>query len=296
MGERKRITMTVPEMRKMLGLKKTESYWLVHRGFFETITINGKMRIVIESFEKWYANQIKWKKVDGPPPGEELRAYSYSPQEIADELGVSNGIIYDLIKKEHIETFTVDTWIRVRKDVFEDWYQNQTRYRTKQDRERDVKIEAETMTMPEMARLLVIPRSEVYRILLGDKGCEVFQFVYIGDRRRVTKESFERWYAGQSKYRKLCDRSPEEQEAIRESMEATAKEKIIEKHPRMIVDETKPVFSMQEVAIILDITYEEVRRLIRRGELEARKYGVKYLIPRDDVKWFLFQHRMDPWD
>ena len=31
----------------------------------------------------------------------------------------------------------------------------------------------------------------------------------VGDRRRVTKESFEHWYVSQSKYRKLCDRSPE---------------------------------------------------------------------------------------
>lgn len=27
-------TMSVPEMRRLLGLKKTESYWLVHRNFF----------------------------------------------------------------------------------------------------------------------------------------------------------------------------------------------------------------------------------------------------------------------
>ena len=51
-------TMSVPEMRRLLGLKKTESYWLVHRNFFETKIIDGKMRVDIESFEKWYANQV----------------------------------------------------------------------------------------------------------------------------------------------------------------------------------------------------------------------------------------------
>ena len=60
MGENDKTTMSVPEMRRMLGLGKTESYWLVHRGFFDTILVEGKMRIVIESFEKWYANQINW--------------------------------------------------------------------------------------------------------------------------------------------------------------------------------------------------------------------------------------------
>lgn len=51
-----RRTMSVPEMRKLLGLKKTESYWLVHRKFFKTEIIGETMRIDLESFEKWYAN------------------------------------------------------------------------------------------------------------------------------------------------------------------------------------------------------------------------------------------------
>ena len=36
----KKKTMSVPEMRKLLGVKKTESYWLVHRNFFKTEIIN----------------------------------------------------------------------------------------------------------------------------------------------------------------------------------------------------------------------------------------------------------------
>ena len=35
----------------MLGLKKTESYWLVHRNFFKTDIVNGHMMIDVESFE-----------------------------------------------------------------------------------------------------------------------------------------------------------------------------------------------------------------------------------------------------
>lgn len=68
-----RRTMSVPEMRKLLGLKKTESYWLIHRKFFRTETIGGMMRIDLESFEKWYANQVKYRKVVGEVPGKELR-------------------------------------------------------------------------------------------------------------------------------------------------------------------------------------------------------------------------------
>ena len=43
-------TMSVPEMRKLLGIKKTESYWLVHKNYFKTELINGTMRVDIASF------------------------------------------------------------------------------------------------------------------------------------------------------------------------------------------------------------------------------------------------------
>ena len=109
---------------------------------------------------------------------------------------------------------------------------------------------------------------------------------YIADRRRVTKDSFERWYAGQSKYRKLCDRSPEEIMAIERKQQEAVK-------PRLKVDETKAAFTLQEAAVLLDLTYNEVRRLIQTGEIDARKYGTRYLIPRDDIKWFLFQQKLD---
>lgn len=44
-------TMSVREMQHLLGLGKTESYWLIHKNFFEVIQINDKMRVVISSFE-----------------------------------------------------------------------------------------------------------------------------------------------------------------------------------------------------------------------------------------------------
>lgn len=43
--------MTVPEMGKLLGLKKTDRYWLVHKNVFESKEIAGKIRINIASFE-----------------------------------------------------------------------------------------------------------------------------------------------------------------------------------------------------------------------------------------------------
>ena len=81
-------TMSVREMRQLLGLGKTDSYWLLHKNLFEVILINDKRRIVISSFEKWYANQVKYHKVNGSPPGEELCKRSYSVPDAAEILKV----------------------------------------------------------------------------------------------------------------------------------------------------------------------------------------------------------------
>ena len=59
----KKKSMSVMEMGRMLGLKKTNSYWLVKKGFFETIMVAGKMRVLVDSFESWYKNQTHYKKV-----------------------------------------------------------------------------------------------------------------------------------------------------------------------------------------------------------------------------------------
>ena len=60
----KKTTMSVTEMRGLLGLKKTASYWLVKKGYFETIIAGGKMRVVIDSFENWYKSQTHYKKAE----------------------------------------------------------------------------------------------------------------------------------------------------------------------------------------------------------------------------------------
>ena len=112
-------TMSVREMQHLLGLGKTDSYWLLHKNFFEVILINDKMRIVISSFEKWYANQVKYHKVNGPPPGEELCKRSYSVLEVAEILKVDSDTVYTLIRQGKLKAETVDFWMRIPKGEFE---------------------------------------------------------------------------------------------------------------------------------------------------------------------------------
>ena len=284
--KKKRTTMSVAEMRRILGLGKTDSYWLIHKECFKTVLINGKMRVDISSFEKWYANQVKHKKVDGPPPGEELKVRSYSPREAAAILGIDESSFYYLIKRDHIPTILVDAWIRIPKEAFDTWYKSQRKHRTAEDKERDRELEESTLTMPEMAKELGITRSNVYSILKGKRNQGKFEIVTVADKKRITKESFEKWYAGQDRYIKVSDRPAEEQKKIEWK-------KKVKKKPRLIVDPEKSSYSVQETAVLLDITVKEVYEQIRCGNLEVMRLGNKFRIRRDDINWWLVQHKQE---
>lgn len=203
---KEKTTMSVPEMQRMLGLKKTDAYWLVHKKMFDTIFVEKKMRVVLASFEKWYANQLRHSKVNGPPPGAELRAYSISVKEMAELLGVSDDVAYAIIKRDQIETFDAEHRKRIRKDAFEKWYQGQSKYRIDENRERD---------------------------------------------------------------------------------------NVSEKQPPLMVDLDKQSYGVREAALLLKCTEQEIRRMIRAGELEARKYGNRYLITRSEIEWWILQQKLD---
>ncbi|NCC87766.1 MAG: DNA-binding protein [Clostridia bacterium] len=126
---RQKKSMSIPEMGRLLGLKKTESYYLLHKGFFEIITIGNNMRVMVDSFEEWYAGQFHYKKVDGPAPGSKWTDTTMSITETAELIGISNWEIYELIKIKPFKITTISNKKRVNKESFEQWYNNQTKYK-----------------------------------------------------------------------------------------------------------------------------------------------------------------------
>lgn len=125
----KKKSMSVREMRRLLGLGKTEAYWLVKKNYFDTVIIAGKMRVMIESFENWYANQLHYKKIIGEAPGKNWTSITMSIQEIASLLGIAEGTLYDLMKKKPFKTVKVGMYTRIYIDSFEDWYNSQSHYK-----------------------------------------------------------------------------------------------------------------------------------------------------------------------
>lgn len=71
-------SMSVMEMGKMLGLSKTEAYWLVKKQLFTVVTVGKRqnMRVMIDSFERWYASQSHYKKIDADEGGNDYGIHS----------------------------------------------------------------------------------------------------------------------------------------------------------------------------------------------------------------------------
>lgn len=278
MAAKEKTTMSVMEMGRLLGLKKTDSYWLVHKQCFETTLVQGVMRVNIESFEHWYANQIKRRKVDGSPPGMELRAYSYSIAEMAEILAVPDYVAYDLIKRYHIETFEVDSWKRIRKDVFEAWYKTQTKYRTPENRQRDAELENNSMTLPQMARLLGISREEVYALVSRKSTRDVFEIIIVADKKRVTIDSFERWYQGQNRYQKVTKRTSGLEKGL---------DRIDDSDRKALLNSDRLSFTVREAALIIGASPREIYRMIEDEILDSFYIGKMVRIRRAALEWWL---------
>lgn len=194
-------TMSVPEMRKLLGLKKTEGYWLVHREFFKTEIIGGIMRVDIESFEKWYANQVKHKKVNGEEPDRELIKGSYSFQDAAKLLGINSACLYEIWKKEERKTIKVDFVKRIPKEEFDKWLYGQTAYK-KSDRMPTIKdMEKDYIRFEEIARLLNIQEETMLKLIRTSKYKALFEVRVFDNKRWISRKSFRLFLNAQNEYR-----------------------------------------------------------------------------------------------
>ena len=202
-NQRKKTSMSVREMGQMLGLKKVESYWLVQKGYFKTITAGKVMRVMIDSFEDWYSKQFHYRKVNGEPPGQYYSAFM-SVTDIAIELGIDQAQAYNLVTcNDSFRRKRIDGMLVITKRSFETWYRNQLRY-TKTNGAPPGEVYEGTMSAREMSEMLGIPlRNTGYYLI--DKGC--FRSSLINGQRRINIASFEEWYSKQSRYKKVQEES-----------------------------------------------------------------------------------------
>ena len=293
MTAKQKTWMSVTEMGNLLGLKKTDRYWLVHKNFFDCKVIAGQMRVNVASFEKWYANQIKYHKVTGEEPGVELKAWSYSAAELADLLEINESAVYELIKNNQLETVEVDYWKRIPKKSFEEWYRGQSRYRTKEDKQKDAVLEAATITMPEMAQLLGTTRSHVYAILKNPKYSHYFEFIVIAEKKRITKASFQKFLEGQDKYH--LDPSNDYEELAQEQNIALAnfRRKKLSRTGIRGSNGNLGYLTFDEASYLAKVSRSMINKWADDGKFKVIKVGSRVRIYRSDFEEWLEQRNME---
>ena len=251
-------TISVPDLRRLLSLGKTESYRVVKLEHLEVVMICGKMRVTRKSFDEWYDNQTRFSRIDGVPPGAKLKANSYSVQDVAAMLNVSDDTIYQRIYQREFETFQAEHQTRITRQSFEAWYARQNKLRLPENRESDDKLREISYSQPEIARMLGIKRNKVYPIV--KRQC--FKCITVAGQKRVLKSEFDRWFESQDHYHK-------------------AKPKAERKPVKRL--ESKPLYTARELIDGLGIDHNNLYRLIKCGKIKAVKQRCGYMLPQEEA-------------
>ncbi len=125
---REKTTMSVTDLRRILGLGKTATYRLVNQCYFKTYIVFGVMRVDVKSFEEWYEGQFHYKKVNGERPGKKY-GNTIGPSTVAKVLGIPRGTANDLMNNGLVEYIKVDGYRRIIRESFDVWYVNQSKYK-----------------------------------------------------------------------------------------------------------------------------------------------------------------------
>lgn len=268
----KKKTMSVPEMRELLGLKKTESYWLVHKNFFKTEIINGQMRVDMESFEKWYANQVKHKKVNGEDPGAELTKKSYSFRDAANLLGIHTANLYEIWRDENLETITVDFTKRIPIEVFEKWYENQIMYQKVGKMPTITDLQTEFIPLHEAAALLGITKEKMSVITRASRFKDCFEIRVFEDKKWISKKSFQHFLNAQSVYQVM-----EESEYVKQD------------NPESM--ETKEYISRPEAAALAGVTSGTITKWMQMERFSCVGAGKVLRINRKEFLQWLKEYQ-----
>lgn len=270
--QRMKRTMSVPEMRRILGLKKTEGYWLVHKNFFKTEIINGQMRVDIESFEKWYANQVKHKKVNGEDPGAELTKRSYSFKDAANLLGIHSANLYEIWRDEKLETITVDFTKRIPIEVFEKWYENQIMYQKVGKMPTLIELEKNYIRLQDAAALLGITKEKLSVITRASSFKDCFKVRVFDDKKWISKKSFQYFLNAQNVYQ-IVNKQDEEKADSQESLE------------------TKDYVSRAEAAALAGVTSATITKWTQLDRFPCVGAGKVLRIPREEFLLWLKEYQ-----
>ena len=192
-----------------------------------------------------------------------------------------------------MEVVIVDYWKRIPKESFQNWYKSQSRYRTKEDREKDALLEDATITMPEMAQLLGTTRSSVYTILDNPKYSHFFEFIVIAEKKRITKESFQKFLEGQDRYK--LDPSNDYEELAQEQNIALAnfrRKKLSQTGIRGSNGNIK-YLTFDEASYLAKVSRSMINKGADKGKFTVIKVGSRVRIRRDEFEDWMEQRDLE---
>jgi len=121
------------------------------------------------------------------------------------------------------------------------------------------------MTVPEMGRLLGLNRYQAWEVYRHAK--DQLKLIRIAEKPRITRESFENWYANQTLFHIVPESLIEEEKTAISETESEHKEYV----------------SIREAAECLGISEKRVYRLVQDGTLDGKKIGKAWFIRYADI-------------
>ncbi|MCI7450824.1 MAG: helix-turn-helix domain-containing protein, partial [Blautia sp.] len=196
---------------------------------------------------------------------------------------------YEIMNKFKDDIIIIDYWKRLPAEVFWKWYEGQNRYRTKEDRDRDKEIESATMSMPEMARALGVTRSKIYGILRNPKYAEHFELVIVADRKRYTKEGFEKFLASQDEYKRPVKKKTKKVE--KDSDQKPVQEDSFTKVRETVKLDSSSVLTLDQAAAMAGVAKATVSKWCSKRYFPNVKQGKVVRIPAETYKEWLRIYR-----
>ena len=135
--------------------------------------------------------------------------------------------------------------------------------------------------------MLGISRKEVHDILDGKSGREQLEIVTVAGKRRVTKESFEKWYAGQRRYRFVADRNDPDAAAEKNLLLALHRKNRESFACVGSGNGNQEYLTRSEAALVGNVSVNTVTKWYYRGLIPAKKMGSIIRIPRKEYEMFL---------
>lgn len=147
--------------------------------------------------------------------------------------------------------------------------------------------------MPEMARLLGIKRNNVYSLLRNKQYCSYFEIVVIGDKKRITQESFQRFLKAQNTYQL----SPiTEYKEVKQEKNPTLSNyrtaKLLTSNNRAVNGNLK-YLTMDEAALLAKISRGMISKWMSEKKFSFIKIGSRVRIDRKEFEEWLKIREME---